>query len=909
MRILLVEDNESLAELLVGALTEQNYAVDVAIDGQEGWEFVAAMNYDLIILDIMLPKLDGISLCTKLRSQGHQAPILILTAKGTSDDKVMGLDAGADDYLVKPIAVNELAARVRALLRRGQSTQSPVLEWGNLRLNPSTCEVTYGDHPVHLTPKEYALLEVFLRNNQRVFSRSALVNQLWTYEEAPNEDSVKAHIKGLRQRLKAVGAVDLIETVYGLGYRLNQTDRQTPAAVVPVKGWSTSSSGENLGDRMNRLWATAQPKILARTESLVQAAQPSLVWGSDLHQKALYEAHKLAGSLGTFGCAAGSELALQIETLLQSEPAPQAPELQLQQWVTALRQVIEQFTLTPAVKAGEATIDLSPHILIIDDDAELTELLKIEALARGLQVTIAPHPKAGRVALRRSPPDLVLLDLTFAATQEDGLGLLAELTQQGLPVLVLTGSQQLTDRLAVVQGSGRGWLQKPITPAQVFATVAQVLRPEPMPNARILAVDDDPELLDLLQISLSQWGLQVVGLSDPTQFWPTLEATQPDLLILDVNMPEVTGVELCQVLRNDAQWGWLPVVFLTANQDPAIVQQIFAAGADDYADKPIVAPALATRLLNRLERTRLLRNQPEQDALTGLTNRQRASQELEKFLQWANQMQQPLCVGVLEIDHLKSLNDQYDHAVGDQVLQHVAQHLRQSVRQQDIIARWGGAEFVVGLPGMTRSDGVAWLADSLENLRQTKFTLANGQSLGITFSAGIAQYPADQRTLPALYQAAKVPLQQAQSWGGDRILPVGWQPVSKQPLPTVNVVLVHPDEGLAQALIQALTTRGYHAHWFADGQVAMQALAGKLPTLRSQVLLIHDSPTLSGLDLLKQLGRKKITRDSKVILFLSHLKEAEKASAMGAVDYILTPCTLAVVMQRLRQALVTITGC
>jgi len=222
MKILLVEDDERIARALAEALSDQNYAVDIAIDGEEGWAYVEAYQYSLILLDWMLPKLDGIHFCQRLRQHGLHTPVLLLTTKDTSTDKVIGLDAGADDYVVKPFDLQELMARIRAPLRRGNSTLPPVLEWGKLRLDPGTTEVVYGNQPLHLTPKEYQLIELFLRQSRRILNRSTILEQLWTSEEPPGEETVKVHIRSLRQKLAAVGATDFIETVYGLGYRLKQ---------------------------------------------------------------------------------------------------------------------------------------------------------------------------------------------------------------------------------------------------------------------------------------------------------------------------------------------------------------------------------------------------------------------------------------------------------------------------------------------------------------------------------------------------------------------------------------------------------------------------------------------------------------------------------------------------------------
>lgn len=225
MRLLLIEDDERIADAVSEDLNDQNYTVDVVYDGQAGWEYAEITPYDLILLDIMLPKIDGITLCRRLRQIGTQTPILLITARDAISDRVLGLDAGADDYLVKPFDLQELGARVRALLRRNDTTAPPVLSWDKLQLDPSLCKVSYDDKPIELSPKEYSLLEFFLRHPRHVFNRGQLLEHLWSFDSQPDEATVKAHIRGLRQKLDAVNAPkDLIETVYGLGYRLKQPE-------------------------------------------------------------------------------------------------------------------------------------------------------------------------------------------------------------------------------------------------------------------------------------------------------------------------------------------------------------------------------------------------------------------------------------------------------------------------------------------------------------------------------------------------------------------------------------------------------------------------------------------------------------------------------------------------------------
>ncbi len=223
MRILLIEDDRRIAQPIAEDLRHQHHLVEIAIDGLAGWEAAQSQQYDLILLDLMLPKLDGITLCKRLRSAGIQALILMLTARDTTMDKIIGLDAGADDYLVKPFELEELAARIRALSRRSLETKPPILSYDQLQLDPRNCTVTYAGVPVLLTPKEYQMLEHFLRHPTQVLTKSQLLDRLWEFDKPSGEETIKTHLTNLRRKLKAAGCTaDLIETVYGLGYRLGQ---------------------------------------------------------------------------------------------------------------------------------------------------------------------------------------------------------------------------------------------------------------------------------------------------------------------------------------------------------------------------------------------------------------------------------------------------------------------------------------------------------------------------------------------------------------------------------------------------------------------------------------------------------------------------------------------------------------
>lgn len=221
MKVLIVEDDIRIAKPLMEDLEHQRMLVNLAVDGEQAWEMHLSEDYDLILLDWMLPRLSGIDLCRRLRDSGYAGAILMLTARCEKQERILGLDSGADDYLVKPFDVDELGARVRALLRRGTAAMTM---WGHGALSVDTrgCSVSYAGNRVDVTPTEYRLLMNFLRNPKTTFSKHDLIERLWSFDDIPSEAVIKTHIKSLRHRLSAAGCrTDLITTVYGFGYKLN----------------------------------------------------------------------------------------------------------------------------------------------------------------------------------------------------------------------------------------------------------------------------------------------------------------------------------------------------------------------------------------------------------------------------------------------------------------------------------------------------------------------------------------------------------------------------------------------------------------------------------------------------------------------------------------------------------------
>jgi two-component system, OmpR family, response regulator MprA len=222
VRLLVVEDHPELGPDLKVGLQECQYAVDLATNGEDGLAMGELVPYDLIILDILLPDLDGWEVCRRLRAQRKQMPILFLTALGDVDHRVQGLDLGADDYLVKPFAFRELEARVRALLRRDASERSPVLRFLDLTLDTRTHEGKRGERPFTLSSKEYALLHLLMSRPHEILSRTTIAEHIWDYEAEHFSNVIDVYIRNLRKALCAAGEPNLIQTVRGAGYQLKE---------------------------------------------------------------------------------------------------------------------------------------------------------------------------------------------------------------------------------------------------------------------------------------------------------------------------------------------------------------------------------------------------------------------------------------------------------------------------------------------------------------------------------------------------------------------------------------------------------------------------------------------------------------------------------------------------------------
>jgi len=222
VRVLLVEDEVKMTALLRRGLGEQGFAVEVAGTGEDGVAMAAAAAYDLIVLDVMLPGIDGFEACRRVRAEGVWSPVLMLTARGALGDRVAGLDGGADDYLTKPFSFAELLARLRALVRRGQAEPMAPVEVGDLRLDPAARQVWRGETEIELSAKELTLLEAFMRNPGHVLTRTQLLEHAWEYDYEHRSNVIEVYVRYLRRKIDQPFGVKSLETVRGAGYRLRK---------------------------------------------------------------------------------------------------------------------------------------------------------------------------------------------------------------------------------------------------------------------------------------------------------------------------------------------------------------------------------------------------------------------------------------------------------------------------------------------------------------------------------------------------------------------------------------------------------------------------------------------------------------------------------------------------------------
>lgn len=676
--------------------------------------------------------------------------------------------------------------------------------------------------------------------------------------------------------------------------------------VGAVNGKARLAVQAPLTDALAAVWLRSKTSALERI-ALIEHALALLIEGR-LDDSTLREAeraaHKLAGSLGTFGLGHGSDLAREIEQRM-ADPKPFAEEevLRLSELAMELRAEVEH---GPSAQRTPQPGNPSHLLLLIDDTEDLYTQLAEPGAASGIRVERCAGIAAARATSEDTRADAVLLHLSDRYSKKELAGLLEDLLRRATPAIIYFNRISWSERVDLARLGVRLFLKKPLPAPRLLQAVSQVLDRGRGVEGRILAVDDDPQVLATLEALLCPKGITLSVLDDPEPFWDTLERYLPDLVILDVDMPGVSGIDLSAVIRSDPRWEALPVLFLTGYTDAATIQRVFSAGGDDFVAKPIVGPELVRRVVNRLERMHLLQRIAETDPLTGLANRHKSNEAITRYLSLAARQKQPLSVAIVGVDQFKSINDSHGHGCGDEVLQRLATLLSQSFRGEDIVARWGGEEFLIGVYNSDHRSAAVRLNRTLAAARRQAFYAPGGDQFHVSLSAGVAEYPIHGFDPPEIYRAAEQALSLAKARGGNRVLAAGCQAEDPASQETVDLVLVEDDEILADILLHNLETQGLSVRWIADGDEAASALSGPDPRLHARVVVLDvDLPSLDGLSVLKRLADTGILRSTRVIMLTVRASEPEvlESLRLGAFEHLSKPFSIPILLHRVRLAL------
>jgi len=496
----------------------------------------------------------------------------------------------------------------------------------------------------------------------------------------------------------------------------------------------------------------------ANNVATLEGAVGALAHGTlpeDQRREAEHAAHRLAGSAGTFGFPDATVLARELEESFATDPNPAAAR------VLAVRVAALRRSLLDA-SAADTRLQTKPRttIVAVHVDPQVESTIRDAAHARGIEVTDDPLDAGADAAI-------VDLERRDAASIVRGY---ADRVPR-VPVVALGDASSLSDRLLATDAGASVVVPREQTGMALIDAAESLAERRRRDKFRVLAVDDDEAILVAVSELLAGDGYEVSTLGDARGFWDALEQTRPDLVVLDLDMPHVNGAELCRVVRTDPRWSALPVLFLTARTGTSAIEDVFAAGADDYLAKPFGKAELRARIRNRLERVRLFRELADTDPLTGLANRRRMEEEFDRLRHLARQHRQPLLLALLDIDHFKRVNDQHGHSAGDIVLRRLARHLTGEFRGEDVVARWGGEEIAVLAFGMSRADGVRRMRQTLETFKSTPIDIPDNGSLHVTFSAGVAELGTDGNDLSGLVRSADAALYRSKKAGRARVAP------------------------------------------------------------------------------------------------------------------------------------------
>lgn len=487
--------------------------------------------------------------------------------------------------------------------------------------------------------------------------------------------------------------------------------------------------------------------------------------------------HTLAGSAGTFGLvevgAAAKRIESQLKQLLQQQKLPSiADHAQLQQDFLSMQQSAGQSPQSlPAQLRSQPLEKTEVRISILSTDHSAILPVRQTLQTFGYKVAVLEAFSDLLAACEHQMPDLLIVDLDAVSAPEDMFNALAALptaSQRQLPLFVMSSGEEFRQYLQAVRGGALGYFVKPLNPTALEARLQRQLALRQREAFRVLIVDDDVLLARHYALVLQNAGLRAEILTDPSQVFQGLKSFHPDVILLDVNMPECSGPELAQAIRLQDEWLGVPIIYLSSETDSERQMASLIKAGDDFLTKPISDNALVVAIFARAQRARQLAEVMTRDSLTGLLQHAHIKERLGTELERANRLQQSVSVVMLDIDHFKKVNDQYGHLVGDQVISSLANLLRQQLRKTDLIGRYGGEEFLLVLPECPLDKALQVIEQLRESFARIPF-VANQQTFHCTFSAGITA-GSDSPVVDVVVEHADQALYQAKHNGRNQVL-------------------------------------------------------------------------------------------------------------------------------------------
>ena len=600
------------------------------------------------------------------------------------------------------------------------------------------------------------------------------------------------------------------------------------------------------------------------------------------------EAHKLKGSLGSFGFSQGSELAKKLESMLRKE---QPEHGAITQYCREILAVLEQES--EALVTQNADV---PVVLVFSSDEDLLVDLTAAAALENIRTLVLSNACDVKEFILSSSLTAAIVDLQ--GNREESLQLIRFLTRGHVSRVVALTPDKSGSALMEAASLGAWKVMDRTDPPQKILSFTRPLFGNGG-SLRVMSVDDDPIILSQLKNTFNSMGLNHRGLLHPERFWEELEEFDPDLLLLDLDMPRVGGLELCRALRASAQWGELPIIVLTGQHDHETKCRVFRAGADDFVAKPIVEPELRQRISNRLGGSRVERDRAEKDQLTGLLTRVKALPQLQSMLSNAFSKGLPMTVAIVDLDRFKRVNDTYGHATGDQVLKTSASIILGAFRDGDVVARWGGEEIVIGACRMTQQMMVDRLQNVLKTIQSLEYEAPDGTKFFTSFSGGVAESPMDGKNFNELFAVADEALYRAKEEGRARIFKTSSEAKTRR----VEVTLVEDDSSFAEVVRSACHDRSISVEHFTRAEDFLSSQNGETPLRQNLLILDYDIPDLNGVSLCQRV--REAGGNQKVMMLSGRMGETEtlRALELGAEYCLQKPIHLSVLMQYIEKSL------